>query len=88
MAQKEYREKDEKNLELKIKKGDAEVKLSGASKEEYHSKIRKGTTLQRHATSRDEDSETMLPKELQSDFSREVLRGAVLALVSELLSVL
>ena len=38
MAQKEYREKDEKNLELKIKKGGSEVKLSGASKEEYHFK--------------------------------------------------
>ena len=38
MAQKEYSEKDEKNLEVKMKKGDAKVKLSGGSKEEYHSK--------------------------------------------------
>ena len=38
MAQRGYRKKDERNLELKIKKEDAQVKLFGGTKEEYHSK--------------------------------------------------
>ena len=37
MAQTENREKDEKNLQVKMKKGDAKFKLSGGLKEEYHS---------------------------------------------------
>ena len=85
MAQTEHRGKDEKNLQVKMKKGDAKFKLSGSLKEEYHST---NSPLRRHTTSRDEDSEQMLAKELQSDFFREVLQGAVLALVLELLSVL
>ena len=37
MAQTEHRGKDEKNLQVKIEKGDAKFKLSGGLKEEYHS---------------------------------------------------
>ena len=88
MAQTENREKDEKNLQMKMKKGDAKFKLSGGLKEEYHSTnsercdIAAAHNLERRGQRADVSQGAAI------GFFREVLQGAVLALVLELLSVL